>query len=289
MSAKFHFHKLTNQRGFSHVELLIAITVIGLIAFVGVHVLTQSHAYTGHRVLWGESFGGSSVTNIKTATSAWSNATVGRYYFSGDPKTYSTSSLTSIPSNETIFVSFKTSVASVASGSYNATFATILKSWNNSGRTIYWTWQHEPDDPTKNIAPAQFVAGFNQLLSVERANPSPNVKSMSILMAYALAKGQPHGNPDSWYVNTDVLGFDCYQLKTELLAEAYATSKGKALAFPEVGDGIKAGQTDFQANAFAHSFNSALTPNVFAAVWYNAGVNKLAPWPNTLNYLKTLP
>lgn len=240
-------------------------------------------------VLVGSSFGGSGLRAIRATTALFPSSRVGRYYFPADPAPYGTSVLTAIPAGEVIFVSFKTAVATVASGAYDATFKTVLASWNASGRTIYWTWQHEADDPAKGINPADFVAGWNHLLSVAAAEPSPDVHSMTVLTAFALTAGQPHGNPESWYVpGVDVLGFDSYQLSTERLAEAYAASKGKRLAFPEFGDGTVAGRTDAQGLAFAQAFYAALTPDVFAAAWYNAGVNKLDVRPRTLAYLESL-
>jgi len=266
---------------------VLALTLGVVVAVGGYLAVHFSHAGSAP-VLYGDSFGGSAVANIQSSTTEWGNTTVGRYYFQGDPTGY-ISPLTAIPAHEAIMLSFKTAVATVKSGAYNATFATILKSWNASGRTIYWTWQHEPDDPKKAIAPADYVAGFNQLLTVEKANPSPNVHSMSIFMGILLDPSVPHGNPDSWYVNTDYLGFDSYFIKSELEAETYSIKKGKQLAFPEVGNGLNSGQTDAQTLAFAKTFVSDFTSNVFAMVWYNQSNNTLSQYPNTLAYLKTLP
>jgi hypothetical protein len=204
-------------RSFRRPSSIVLALVVLVVVVAGYIIVSRSHA-TAAPVLWGDSYGGSSVANIQSATAQWNNTTVGRYYFSGDPVVYSNSNLTAIPARETIFVSFKTAVSTVKSGAYDATFRTILQSWNNSGREIYWTWQHEADDPTKNIAPADFVQGYNHLLAVARANPSPKVHSMSIFMAIMLTSSHPHGNPESWYVDTDVLGFDCYFLTTETLA-----------------------------------------------------------------------
>ncbi len=46
MKLKLPFQKLTNQRGFGHVELVLAVAFIAVFAFVGVRVLNQSHAAT---------------------------------------------------------------------------------------------------------------------------------------------------------------------------------------------------------------------------------------------------
>ena len=282
------------QRTFFHriAAATAALSVIAggsLLAGIGISsasVHSQRPA-TAPSVLIGSSFGGSSVASIQATAAQFPTATVGRYYFPADPAPFARSHLAAIPAGETIFVSFKSSIAAVKSGAYDATFKTILASWNASGRTIYWTWQHEADNPAKGIAPADYVAGWNHLLADERALPSPRVHSMSVLMAYALSPRMPHGDPAAWYVDTDVIGFDSYQLKTELLAEQYAMAHGKALAFPEFGDGVVAGQSDAQALAFARQFIAQLTPNVFGAAWFNSGVNSFAGRPMTLAYLRS--
>jgi hypothetical protein len=268
-------------------SLVALIAVAGLVV---VGAMTTATASTSTRPLVGTSFGGTSVTTINTTTALFPNASVGRYYFSGNPGTYEGSPLSAIPAGETIFVSFKTTVATVESGADNAAFAAILQDWNASGRTIYWTWQHEADAPTSGIAPADYVAGWNQLLSVEAANPAPNVHSMSILTGSALNTNAPHGPLSQWFVPADAVGFDVYNLTQEPLAEAYATSVGKPLAFPEFGNVVAPNTaTDAAALSFAQSFVANLTPNVFAASWWNSLGTSLTGKPLTTAYLGTLP
>ena len=267
-----------------------------LVAFIAVAgllvggVVSAARADTSTRVLVGSAFGGTSVTAINTTTALFPNATVGRYYFAGNPGTYEATPLASIPGGETIFVSFKTTVSTVESGAYNAAFAAILQDWNASGRTIYWTWQHEADSPSSGIAHADYVAGWNQLLSVEAANPSPNVHSMSILTGSALNTNAPHGPLSQWYVPADAVGFDVYNLTQEPLAETYATSVAKPLAFPEFGNVVAPNTTtDAAALTFAQAFIAALTPNVFAVAWWNSAGTTLTGKPLTTAYLRTLP
>jgi hypothetical protein len=246
---------------------------------------SPSPTQTPSGVLFGSSYGGSSQANIDATHALWPTSQLGRFYWSGDPSP----TLPNVPAGQVLFVSFKTAVATVQSGAFNAAFATDLRAWNASGRVVYWTWQHEADDPAKGISPAAYVAGWDQLLSVERANPSPNVHSMTVLMAFALTAGYPHGDPASWYVpGVDVLGFDSYQLNTEKLAEQYAASKGKALAFPEWGDGTSVAQPDSACVTFAKAFVAALTPDVFGAAWFNSGKNTLGNRPQTTAYLNSL-
>jgi len=238
-------------------------------------------------LLLGSSFGGGSVASIHSTCARFPNSSLGRYYFPGNPSIYSSSALTAIPAHETIMVSFKTAVATVKSGAYDATFTSILRSWNASGRTIYWTWQHEADNPSKHIAPADYVAGWKHLLAVAAANPSPRVHSMSILMAYVLSPSHPHGDPAKWYVNSDVLGFDSYNLGSEKQAIAYAAAKGKRVAFPEFGDGI-AGAPDAASLLFAKAFVGAFTSNVFGAAWFNALGTTLSRIPHTATFLNSI-
>ncbi len=279
-----------------HKRVTASVAVLGAIAAIAVASTTlPSGAATRSAgkvalptgVALGSSFGGGGAASMAATAARFPNSSVGRYYFPGNPSAYSSSGLSRIPAREVIMVSFKTPVATVKSGAYDAQFATILRSWNASGRTIYWTWQHEADNPSKNIAPADFVAGWKKLLAVAAANPSAHVHSMSILMAYALTPNHPHGNPDAWYVNTDVLGFDCYSLTNEKFALAYAAAKGKRLAFPEFGAGI-AGASDAASLAFAESFIGAFTPNVFAAAWFNALGTALSRIPQTAHYLNSI-
>ncbi len=253
----------------------------------GVNRSTSASVKLPSGLLLGSSFGGGSVANIRSTVARYPNSALGRYYFPGNPSVYSASALPSIPAQEAIMVSFKTAVATVKSGAYDATFASILRSWNASGRTIYWTWQHEADNPSKHIAPADYVAGWKHLLAVAAANPAPRVHSMSILMAYVLSPTHPHGDPAAWYVNTDVLGFDSYNLGSEKQAIAYAAAKGKRLAFPEFGAGI-AGASDAASLAFAKSFVAAFTPNVFGAAWFNALGTTLSRIPATQSFLNSI-
>ena len=79
------------------------------------------------------------------------NARVGRVFWS-TPKT----TLPALPSSYQIWVSFDgVSLATVASGKFNAQFATLLQAWNKSGRTVYWDWQHEADNPSNRFNTAQ--------------------------------------------------------------------------------------------------------------------------------------
>jgi hypothetical protein len=246
---------------------------------------TPTATPTAH-VVYGTSFGGLAASAVAATVQLFPNAKVGRYYYPESPPVFG-GTIATIPAGWEIWVSFKAPVAEVDSGAFDAAFATVLKSWIASGRTIKWTWQHEADDPKKGITPAQYVAGWRHLLSVAAANPAPSVKSMSILTAKLLADGQPHGNPDAWYVPADYLGYDCYQLANEAPAITYAAAKGKPVAFPEVGASI-AGSSDAESLGFLQSFVAAFTPNVYGMAWYNALGNELASKPQTLAYLKQL-
>ena len=107
---------------------------------------------------------------------------------------------------------------------------------------------------------------------------------MSILMAIALTG--VHGSVEGWYVpGVDVLGFDCYYLDNEPLAEQYALAKGKPLAFPEFGDAI-GGSSDAASAVFARQFIAGLDDNTIAAAWYNNNGNDIATHPQTLAVLR---
>ena len=129
-----------------------------------------------------------------------------------------------------------------------------------------------------------YRAGWDHLLADAAAVKASNLHSMSILMAVAL--NGVHGPVEGWYVpGVDVLGYDTYYLKTELIAEQYAASKGKPLAFPEFGAGI-GGSTDSVSATFAQQFIGALDRNTVAAAWFNRNGNSLATHPQTLAVLR---
>src|SRR6185312_15060264 len=120
----------------------------------------------------------------------------------------------------------------VASGAFNSQFATVLRAWNASGKTVYWSWRHEADRGV-GITSAQYRAGYAQLLKVAGQNASSRVKSMTILTAFMLAKNHPHGSPENWYIpGVSVLGYDSYYAQYLTKAMAYAKSKGKPWAIP---------------------------------------------------------
>ena len=256
----------------------IAVLSLGLLAATG-----SGPATAGSGRLVGTSVNGS----VSASTKLFPNAKAIRLFFTSDPEVYG-GKMASVPSTAEIWVSFRTPIATVKSGAYDAAFAKILKTWNASGRTIKWTWWHEADNPNNHIAPADFVAGWKHLLAVEANNPSSRVQSMTVLESFMLSPNQPHGNPASWYVpGVDLLGFDSYRLQTEAYAIKYAASKGKRLVFPEFGAGI-GGSTDAASLTFATAFVAAMTPNVYGACWYNANGNELSTHPRVLAYLKSL-
>jgi hypothetical protein len=227
----------------------------------------------------GSSFGGS----IAGTESAFPDMAVARYYYPGTPSVWG-GAIATLPADQVIFVSFNYGVAATAAGGSDAAFTQVLRSWAASARQIYWTWQHEPDDPTKGINQAAYLAGWSHLLADAAAVYAPNLHSMSILEGIALTG--VHGPIDSWYVpGVDVLGFDCYYLSSERLAEQYAAAHGKPLAIPEFGDGI-GGSPDSASAAFAGQFISGLGSNTIAAVWFNNYGNTLSNRPQTPAVLK---
>jgi len=225
-----------------------------------------------HGVRWGTSLG----TNTSTTLRLFPNPDVVRVFWSS-PK----AQLPSMPSSAALIVSFKALPSSSA-------FASILQSWNKSGRTVYWTYYHEAD--RDNISATKFRAGWASLLAVEKKYPSTHVKSLSILTGILLAPNQPHGNPANWYVPADILGFDCYVPASIPRAMAYAKAKGKPWALPEFGaDNGDAGDVKYIQSTIAQWVSY---PPV-AASWYNntAGASFSQPLtrlPQTTAYLKAL-
>jgi hypothetical protein len=113
---------------------------------------------------------------------------------------------------------------------------------------------------------------------------------MSIYEGYLLNPSKPHGDPSLWYVNADVLGFDCYMPNNVVRAMLYAQSKGKPWAIPEFG--AHAGDTADTAYVNSTIASWAAYPPIGAS-WFNntAGANFSQPLtqiPQTLAYLRTL-
>ncbi len=228
--------------------------------------------------------GSSSGGSVSATQAQFPNMDVVRFYYPGAPSVWR-GAIATIRSDRVIFVSFKYDVTSTAAGGSDVAFTQVLHSWAASGRQIYWTWQHEADNPGKGISQAAFRAGWAHLLADAAAVHASNLHSMSILMGVAL--NGSHGPVEGWYVpGVDVLGFDCYYLDTELLAERYAAAKHKHVAFPEFGAGI-GGSADATAAAFARNFIGALDRNTIAAVWFNNNGNNLSTHPQTLGILRS--
>ena len=233
----------------------------------------------------GVAFGTSLGSDAAATVQMFPNAGIGRVF-----ENNLNAQLPSLPASYQIWLSFNTNPVLVASGGFNAQFGAILQGWNNSGRTVYWDWQHEADNPSNHFNPATIQAGWAQLLSVEKQYPSPTVKSMSIYEGFLLNPSKPHGDPSLWYVDADVLGFDCYMPKNVVRAMQYAQSKGKPWAIPEFGShGGDAADTAYIQSTIA---SWAAYPPIGAS-WFNNTAaasfsQPLSQIPGTLAYLRTL-
>jgi hypothetical protein len=232
-------------------------------------------------VAFGTSFGGDMAKTVQM----FPNARIGRLF-----ENALSAKLPTLPASYQIWLSFNTSPALVASGQFNAEFGAILQAWNNSGRTVYWDWQHEADNPRDHLNPATIRAGWAQLLSVEKKYPSSHVKSMSIYEGFLLNPSKPHGDPSLWYVDADVLGFDCYMPKNVPRAMLYAQSKGKPWAIPEFGNH---GGDAADAAYITSTIQSWAAYPPIGAAWFNNTAaasfsQPLTQVPGTLAYLRTL-
>ena len=250
-------------------------------------IAVQGGANAASSVKVGLSVVGSSQASISAATRMFPNAQVGRY-FAQNLQPFNQSSLRFFPAAMEIWISWNTSPALVASGGYDSTFATILQSWNASGRTIMWSWTHEADNPGSHYNSSQIRAGWSHLLSVEKKYPNARVKSMSIYEAYMLDPKKPHGDPSIWYVPADILGFDTYLAVNEPRAIAYAKSKGKPWSIPETGNKGDAASLSFMKTMVA---GWASYPPI-GVCWFsstNGGFSQpLTRLPKTLAYLKSI-
>jgi hypothetical protein len=225
----------------------------------------------------GVRFGTSLGTNSSTTLKLFPKPDVLRIFWSS-----AKAQLPAMPSTAALWVSFK-ALPSASS------FASILQSWNKSGRTVYWTYYHEADR-SSSMSSSKFRAGWASLLAVEKKYPSSRVKSMSILTGIALAPNHPHGSPESWYVNADILGFDCYVSASVPRAMAYAKAKHKPWAIPEFGaDNGDAGNISYIRSTIAQW---AAYPPVGVS-WYNNTAaasfsQPLSRLPQTTAFLRAL-
>lgn len=173
----------------------------------------------------------------------------------------------------------------------DAAFITVLADWAKAGCKIRWCYNHEADNPAKNINAAQFVKDFEHLITVANAHPSPTVEEYSCFMAYVLDPKQPHGDPDSWYVpSARTMGFDDYVLVNYPRVVAYCKSKGKPFILPEWGGG---GNDDNAALAFSKSMVAMWADNPpQVACWFNAtgtgASTALKNIPKTTAFLNSL-
>jgi hypothetical protein len=269
---------------------LVGVTaVLGLLGAAPLLALQGGAGAATPAVKIGVSIAGTSHSSISQATKMFPNAKVGRY-FAQSITPYTQSSIRFFPASMEIWISWNTPASQVASGAFDATFAKVLQSWNASGRTIKWSWTHEADNPRQHQNAAQIRAGWAHLLAVEKKYPNSRVKSMSIYEAYLLNSNHPHGDPNSWYVPADVLGFDTYLLPNEARVIAYAKSKGKPWAIPETGKD----QGDANDAAFMKSMVAgwrAYPP--LGVAWFsspNGGSfsEPLNHLPKTLAYLRSI-
>jgi hypothetical protein len=242
-------------------------------------LVTSSNASTLYAVpsaAHGVRFGTSLGTNTSQTLHLFPKPDVVRIFWSS-PK----AQLPSMPSTAALWVSFKSLPSASAFGS-------MLQAWNKSGRTVYWTYYHEAD--RSNISASRFKAGWSSLLAVEKKYPSTRVKSMSIFTGIMLAPNHPHGSPESWYVNADILGFDCYVPASVPRAMAYAKAKHKPWAIPEFGaDNGDLGNITYIKSTIA---SWAAYPPVGVS-WYNHTAaasfsQPLSSLPKTTTYLQTL-
>jgi hypothetical protein len=268
---------------------LIGITAaLGVLGAAPMLALQSGAGAATPAVKVGLSIVGSSQSSISQATRMFPNAKVGRY-FAQSIQPFSSSSIRFFPASMEIWISWNTPASQVASGAYDATFAKILQSWNASGRTIKWSWTHEADSPGSHYNSAQIRAGWGHLLAVEKKYPNSRVKSMSIYEAYLLDPKHPHGDPNSWYVPADILGFDTYLPVNESRVLAYAKSKGKPWAIPETGKDLgDAANVLFMKGMVAGW--KAYPPTGVA--WFsstNGGFSRpLSQLPRTLAYLRSI-
>lgn len=138
-------------------------------------------------------------------------------------------------------LSFKLSPSGVVSG----TFDDQLRAFCASVKTPkYLCYQHEPENPSKQLVPAQFCQAFRRVSEIVRSSGAP-IRTVLTLMEYTL---QPvaHRSWQSWFPGAqyvDVFGWDVYWpvLTDDTAARlndcvaATAASGVQSIAFPEIG------------------------------------------------------
>ncbi len=178
-----------------------------------------------------------------------------RAYDSGFPATWSQSNGRYAKTNTSatsVIQSMKPDVATTASGGNNAALLGFLRSIPIDSMKKYLCLQHEPENPNKNINAAQWrqmQSVWQGLINQVKAEQSrSDLYCTQILMAWTLdpASGR---NPEDWYANTDVLGWDPYTLSQVGRVRDYSIGKGKPWLIAEIGTSPPQNYTDSQMAA----------------------------------------
>jgi len=243
---------LFSQKGFSHVELFIAIVFIGIIAFIGARVIDNTRAANSNGPLYGVSVG--SGNDLANKTAQFGHLPIIRYFYSGLPA--SNAWTTGIPgiSKTTVIVSFKAQPSAITSGSDDAVLNHFFDT-APTGHTIYYAYFHEPED---NIAKGQFTlnqykAAWTHIVTLADAAHNSDLHSILILQSYDLVPSS-HRNWQSYMPSGGIistLGWDVYPQgvgcgcgkgnpltpPAEFMGAAIAASNAAHLPFgyPEIG------------------------------------------------------
>lgn len=134
-----------------------------------------------------------------------------RSYDSGFPATWSQGSGSWVPDRVVSWHSLKPSVPNTASGSLDTQLTTWVQSIPATHQCML-TFQHEPENPTKNIDPGQFRQAFGRFYDIVKAN-RPDILVGPIYMSWTFdpASGR---NPMDWWpgdTKADFIGVDTYE------------------------------------------------------------------------------
>ena len=111
----------------------------------------------------------------------------------------------------THWYSFKGDLAAMRDGGFDSAMTTWLNSVP-SDHLLYLSWQHEPENPSKNNNPTTFRAGARHFYTHVKSVRPQTVVAMPVYMSWTLdpASGR---NPLDWYPGddyTDIIGVDAY-------------------------------------------------------------------------------
>lgn len=167
--------------------------------------------YPQTSMLIGAAVNNGSQTNFNTLETAIGPLMVYRSYDSGFPANWQSGAASWVPDRVVSWHSLKPDVAGTASGSLDAQLTTWVKSIPATHKTML-TFQHEMENPSKNINSAQFRTAFQRFYGIVKQY-RPDILVGPIYMSWTFDPASGRNWADWWPGDTaaDFIGVDTYE------------------------------------------------------------------------------